>query len=367
VNKHLCLTIYNKEVIDYAKYRLTKIDFKTQYMSSNSQPQLTLQTHPQWIDDKISEKISYYISRYNEVPKSILMLASNWHNDNHIHTLSMLPDRSNIIYKAKNAFIDFSSVVNKLFEHYEKVNIFDLYHTNGYTSLPLVLDLFEENRLGTYTPVTATTDMARNAIDSIREILTLSTLAKRKSEFRSDMINVDIERGEFASLVKDVMNEYKADYSKQVNVYTLGENTLGNMTNPEWFLQNIYSSMQKGEKLVIMQAIYRKGAEDALVDDYTKLYPELTKTRQLANHIAPENSPLINFDETIGGITIDIQLHTPSKVSYLELEENRTVRIFRSTRFKIEDLHRMFKNIGFAVNLIVFDDTGDNAVILLSK
>jgi len=322
---------------------------------------------PSWLTDSLQKRMSHYIARYNEIPKSILMNANNWRTDNECHTFSMMPDHTNLLYKAKEAFIDFSGLAPRIFEGADKVNVFDLYHTTGYTSLPMVISLFEEERLGKYVPVTATRDMAKNAIDSIRQTILLSMSSQVQTTFSYDMINIDIERHSFRESVKDVLDNQDLISQRYINVYLLGENTLGNLPNPELFLQHIYESMQAGEKLLLMQAIHRPGVEDLLVEDYINMLPYMQKTLQVARYISQSYVPVVNYDDEIGGITIDIKLQQPEKFGHLDLDEGRFIRIFRSKRFKMRELHSMFHKVGFKVNHILFDNSEDNAVVLLCK
>jgi hypothetical protein len=327
----------------------------------------TNQNNTAQLNKEESMILAHYIRKYGEIPKSMKLGASNWKTDNECHSFQMWPDSTNLLYKAKEAFIDFSSLAPKLFENFERVNIFDLYHTNGFTSLPMVISLFEEERLGKYIPVTATRDMSSNAIYSIRQTLILSNSDFQKDQFHTDHITVDIEKADFKTLVRDVMNEADLLENRTLNLYVLGENSLGNLINPEAFLHNVYNSMQTGEKLLIMQAVHRPGVEDLLVEDYIKLLPYMTKTLEVSGVLAEKQSQIVSFDEQVGGIVVDTKIEEAATFESIQLEENQLIRIFRSTRFKMPDLYTMFHRIGFTVNHIMFDEMEDNAVILLSK
>lgn len=329
----------------------------------------TFQQSPAWLTQDLTQKTAHYIQKYGEIPKSIKMYADNWKTDNDCHIYQMWPEKATqLLYKAKEAMIDFSNLAPKIFEHYEKVNVLDLYHTNGYSALPLVITLLEHNRLGKYIPVTATQGMAENAINSIYQTIMLSQSAPMRNLFKHSYIKSDIETQEFKDYVKTAIEDESGTTSqRQLNVYLLGENSLGNALNPEFFLKTIYNSMKTDEKLLLTQAIYRPGVEDTLINDYYKLLPYMTKTLEVAYALSPQHSCNIVFDEQINGIGVDIVNQKPSQFGNITLFENQTIRIFRSMRFKIENLHTMFTRVGFKVNHIMFDDLQDNAVILLSK
>jgi hypothetical protein len=326
-------------------------------------------TRQSWITQEVEDKVNYYIQKYNEIPKSLKLLATNWRADNDCHVLQMWPGATQILYKAKQAFIDFSALAPKIFENHERVNIFDLYHTNGYTSLPMVISLYEKRRLGKYIPVTMSEDMAKNASNSILQTIMLSkTSNDRVLEFNTDHVQIDIEKDNFKHLLRSATADKNGEvFPDQTNVFILGENSLGNVFNPELFLKNIYDSMNSGDKLVLMQAIFRAGTEDNLVEDYIKLYPNMGKTIEMVNAISPEHSYLVNFDERSSAIAVEITVNQDSIFGNLKLQEGSQYRIFRSVRFKMNDLYKMFHNVGFSVSMVVHDDHEDNAVILLTK
>lgn len=79
-----------------------------------------------------------------------------------------------------------------------KINLFDLYKTNGHTVLPLLFELAQHNVLNGYAPVTASKILNQHAIRNVNQVMLVM-----EYQIPVDTVDLDPTVSDFKAVITD--------------------------------------------------------------------------------------------------------------------------------------------------------------------
>lgn len=317
-----------------------------------------------WLTPSLLQTLAYPLSKYKIVPRGLLQHSIDQASYDDFHLLKMLPDGHQITYHEKGLLCrEVSFIKNRinLFQH-QKINVFDLWDTNGETTLPFISDLIESNALGKYVPITANGVMNQHAIQNLRKF----SLLAGYPNFKYDQITVDIEQQSFRPLIREVVREEEGDFA---NLFLLMESCLGNFVNPGLVLKNIFDSMERGDYLAILQGIHNPGNEDRLVYDYRHLSTVMADTHFISGLLNPNYNLIVDWDDqpSLHGLKMTIKIDQPVTIASVTLATDDIIEVFRSSRHEDNNLRKIFREVGFQLVDVAYDESMDHALYFCSK
>lgn len=317
-----------------------------------------------WLTPNLLNQVAYNLHYHREIPDWI-----GYYTPAIVDVLSsfqmkkMIPHEGNqILYREKGLLTrGVASIARRTNSH--KINLFDIAETTGESILPLIYDLIEEDLLYQYIPVTCSYALNEVAI----ERLTLFCLNARLPVLKHDAIVAEPEISDFRPLVIDSILD-SPDTTH--NVFLLNNSRLGNSLEPIKMLSNIYRSMDQGDNLMIVQGIYRSGVEATLLADYRSMFSDpvyMQNDIEMAAQISQETDFQVTWDSTISGVKLSFKTVADTKFAGVDLTSGEEITLFRSVRFQENTLRQMFREVGFKILDIAYDDEMDNALFFLEK
>jgi hypothetical protein len=307
----------------------------------------------------------------NELPDWMgyynIQFANKVYNETNLNVKSFPSDYNQILHKEKSLLFDNVELVARRLEVFDKVNMFEMAEADGISTLPFSMYFMEESQLGKYVPVSASEVINKNSISKVKMFSIQASLPA----VDSDEVVCNIETNDFKSSVLDIYKPSLEENKNVTNLFLLMGSYLGNSLNPEKVLRNIYDSMLENDHFVILQGIYRPGSEKALLADYQNIvkYPGTYLCNKCLADSLDSKEALNVFwsDEGVPGVRISIKPRSQKKLGMVELDPNKELTIFRSNRFLEETLKNYFKNVGFKLIEINYDEGMDNALFILRK
>jgi uncharacterized SAM-dependent methyltransferase len=275
-----------------------------------------------------------------------------------------------ILHGEKSLMFDEAIFVKQRIAENDKINIIDLGETSGTSALPFIYELLiDDSILGTYIPATVNKDVNRIAINNLRNYFLHSRIFDpNKTEFKTSSINRNFNLENAKDLMLDVNSEYAGQ--RFCNLFLLLNSALGNSEDPENMMRNIIQTMTDQDYLVVIQGIYSRSSETALIQDYTKWMSDPAGwyvMRDIASIFTDKPEFKVRWNEQKNGIQVFVETNKPSQALGVDIEEGKEVTLLRSARFTDEQLKQMFERVGFRIMNISYDDTMDNAMYFLKK
>lgn len=326
-----------------------------------SYKQINYSQHLPWLTPSMLQQAEHSFAVLKELPRRIPEYVPNLSNLDESYTNKILADISSITSTEMNLLHQEIEIVYKRIVGYDKFNIYDVGFTTGISTLPFILELLQENALKRYIPVTANPYMNEHAINSLKAFTLMSTLP----EFKSTSI---LHEPELAPFRENVQKTEQKDKTV-VNLFVMMNSILGNYTNPKQVLRNIYESMGNGDYLSVVQGVYHSGSEDLLVKDYSIMLNSMRDTQDIAKLLNPNAQFKVFWDDREGerGIKISFDIDEPVQLENSVFDTGQSITVLRSRRFGTQELERMFVDVGFTIQSISFDSTGNSSLFFVTK
>lgn len=330
-----------------------------------------------WIKN-LEPLLARHVKSYNEIPDFFGYYSPQIVEDfSNVYSHKILPGDKNQILHTELSLLDKAAQLAvlklKLFDH---INIFDLASTTGDGCLPLILDLLIEEKTVNYTPVTSNIKLNRFAISKIKEMVLLEKL----SGFSSDSVETELEVSDCQKEILKIKNKF--DPQQSSNLFLLLDSRLGNSINPGVFLRNISNSMTSGDFLILVQSIFSPGRESYHLTDFQNLLncpSTFEPTKEFAKlFMHPEERSIDNIlvqwyegdketDFKTPRVICKVKNRRKSLFHELEIEADKEITIFRSTRFYRSYLESLILTSGLNIVEIGLDESYDNAFFFLKK
>lgn len=327
------------------------------------------QTKLDWINNnpRIKKSISYHLNNGSEIPQMVFGYSPVAAEEaaNFISTKMLPSDINSIVYKEKGLLSREVNFIRQRLDRVSKINFYDVAETSGDSSLPFIYELIEADLLYKYIPVTPNKEVNDLAIEKVGDFVTQAMLGKIKY----DSILADSEVVDFKTQVIDISKEMQID--NFLNLFVLSGSRLGNSHNPERMLQNIYSSMNEGDYLAVVQGLYRQGIEDLIVSDYQSIVDQegnLMMQKIIAEELNPGGEHHVFWEDSINpGVRFGTKVQKNENGLGKDLADGQYVNLFKSNRFKETELREMILKTGFSFVDIAYDKNMDHGLFFLEK
>ena len=313
----------------------------------------------------VAKLIATHLAIHSEIPDFLY-----WYSDKIVESFGafsekrLVPTDSNShIFNEKGLFSREISPLRTRLDRFTKINVFEISEVIADTCLPLIFELAENRKLGYYVPVSGQAKLNEMARD---RILDLNEQCNFK--IQSQIITVEPELFSFKAQINDVVRNQNTNFA---NLFVLAGSRLGNSINPKQYLKNIYDSMSEGDYFSILQAIYSPGNEADIVLDYEEIMIDQSNSGLddlLDETVFPSKKMYFKWDEEkVNGVRVYSKADKDGEIFGTEIKEGQEITRFRSTRFPEMVLRKMFKEIGFKIIDISFDEHENYALFFLEK
>lgn len=284
-----------------------------------------------------------------------------------IQEVEIIPENSMTLYKQKGLQTREAEMIRRRLYRFNNINLIDLAETTGDSPLPFILETLESEQLDKYMVVTANPAINEMAANRLKGFVMNSG---RMPKFEARQFVCEIELNPFDHLIAEALKD--DDYNSTANLYLLMNSRLGNSSNPEKFLTNIYRSMQSGDYIAIAQALYKSGTEDDIAKDYMNLVSRpdcFMGLKSLGAILDPEGEIETYWSETeeFTGVRIGININRVGVFNGLDLAQNDSISLMQTARFKPESLLQLVQRVGFNIIEISMDEDEENAIFFLVK
>ena len=311
----------------------------------------------------VAKLIANHIASKSEIPDFLY-----WYSDKIVESFGdfsekrIVPSDSNsYIFNEKGLLSREISPLKTRLDRFTKINVFEISEVIADTCLPLIFDLAQSRKLGYYVPVSGQSKLNELARD---RILSLNEQCNFKIE--SQIITVEPELFSFKAQVNDVVRHQKTNFA---NLFVLAGSRLGNSISPQKYLKNIFDSMTEGDYFAVIQAIYNPGNEMGIVDDYEEIMTGQSNSGLddvLDEAVFPSKNMYFEWDEEkVTGVRVYSKADKDGEIFGAQIKEGQEITRFRSSRFPEMVLRKMFKEIGFKIIDISFDEHENYAMFVL--
>jgi hypothetical protein len=315
------------------------------------------------LDDLAQSAQTVYEKR--EINRNVLIPHVTVDSQDEFYSHMKTPDFSGTLFSSTDLMLREVGLLAGRLKDNLKVNIIDLFDTNGYTALPLIYEIlshkYEDTRelgfLNLYIPATASTAMNQSAGENLKQF----SLRINRRGFKYRPILADITSRTINSEIAHIQaSQPIATY----NLFLLLFSGLGNIYDPARTLQNVYKSMNKEDYFLLAQNIKSNVSVQKLINDYTRFIPLMRDTVNLASIISPRP---IECDYDGLGIRFFVRADGPLTIGQIPVHSEEEIVVCRSRRFDRFELEKNIINTGFKIEQIVIDREQTHAMYLLRK
>jgi len=323
----------------------------------------------QWLRDPKVQAATHLLRTEHEIPDWSVL----YHPECYISSTHMIDSKAldnQILHGERSLMFGEATFIKQRIQESDKINIIDLAETSGTSALPFIYELLvDDSILGTYVPATPNAQVNNVAIRNLKNYLLQSRIFDpNNTEFKTASLTRNFNLEDSRDIIADISSEYRNE--RFCNLFLLLNSSLGNSEHPDQMLRNIYNSMTDNDYLVIIQGIYSRNSEAALIADYNSWIskPEgWYVMRDIATIFTEEPTFNVKWNEQKNGIQVYLNSTKPASLMGVDIDEGTEVTMFRSARFEDHQLKEMFEKTGLRILNIAYDDTMNNAMYFLKK
>jgi hypothetical protein len=323
---------------------------------------------PNWVNVNLANQIARNIHQKSEFPDIVTFYSPDVAQSmsNSMEWEILPSDENRLLHSSKGLLSRDAEFIYKRLDRFSKVNLIDMAETTGDSSLPLILELIQGEKMSKYIPATPNQTINDLAIRRLR----LFAINIRSSLKSSESIIADLEVSDFKTLALDALRSDEMEDTG--NLFIMMNSRLGNSPNPQLMLKNVYNTMSQGDFFVLLQGIYRSGSEDILASDYGNLYTtpgSFIVAKSILTQFNPEPEYISYWEDSdkFMGVKVKVKVAQDISIAGAEIATNQEIDVFTSHRFDESRLKNMLKTTGFKIIDVAYDETMDHGLFFMEK
>jgi hypothetical protein len=257
-----------------------------------------------------------------------------------------------------------AEIISYRFRHSDKINLFQFSGFVFYANFPLIINFLQNRNLNSFTTIS---DCRPSNLESFENLKKYCSFHKYKLPLLEEIF-VEPDW----TIFKEEVNKTIKKVGNGTNIFSLSSSWLGNYSDPQNLLTNIYNSIPNNGYLIIVQYLYRGLNENQVVSEYDNIFQKpdcFLATKEIADLISQSNEFSFdwNDDPQNPGIIGRLKLNSDVEIEGVEFLKNQRIQLFTSKRFKLGHLINILEDLKFTILDITNDEKRPGAMFLLQK